>query len=524
MGNMNSRQSSSEDTLSSGIPWDRRIYGDSTPSEWERDPESGKWKPPPNNWRFDGRYWILVPECKSFLNGECKDGQKCRKIHLTTEIKEEVLVDEQTETVEEVCNDQNRREDSLATESSHINSSSVKSLSVKSSSVESSSVESLSVESFEKVEDEPVKFLQSDGNEEERIPHIDPFEAMEDELVDFLRADREEPVEIPCMTSAQAVGALVSLIGFKAIADHVAALEKEMEIMRIQGRELQNVSGRMNLVMVTEAEFDFDRAARIYHGYCKASRFIPKECDYVKLTGSSDILDGVKKFKSGTLLITNAQQLDEAKWIQLSLVLKRTPEIVVVLIIQEREVSASLRKIISSFPPPVYLRVCTNVNYARIVLDSIAESMAKTFKGRMKVEAGIKGPYVQLCARKILEKCDKGEKQIRETVNVEMEKIYDRQLNRLKWKDSVEAGKLDAVDPLFLTAEDLLGPLPDTSRCDIKEWVELQSMIGLEEVKQSVRAVLDTVLANYYRELNGQKPLKVRLSRLFLGPPGTGEA
>ena len=58
----------------------------------------------------------------------------------------------------------------------------------------------------------------------------------------------------------------------------------------------------------------------------------------------------------------------------------------------------------------------------------------------------------------------------------------------------------------------------------MKEWDELQGMIGLDTVKLSIRSLIDGLLLNYCRELNEQEPLQISLSRLFLGPPGTGKS
>ena len=61
------------------------------------------------------------------------------------------------------------------------------------------------------------------------------------------------------------------------------------------------------------------------------------------------------------------------------------------------------------------------------------------------------------------------------------------------------------------------------ARSKTKEWGELQAMIGLEAVKRSIKTLFDGLLLNYYRELHGKDPLQVGLSRIFLGPPGTGK-
>ena len=48
-------------------------------------------------------------------------------------------------------------------------------------------------------------------------------------------------------------------------------------------------------------------------------------------------------------------------------------------------------------------------------------------------------------------------------------------------------------------------------------------MVGLEEVKASLESFLCGLLVDFHRELQGQRPLRSGLSKLFIGPPGTGE-
>ena len=49
---------------------------------------------------------------------------------------------------------------------------------------------------------------------------------------------------------------------------------------------------------------------------------------------------------------------------------------------------------------------------------------------------------------------------------------------------------------------------------------ELDSMIGLREVKLSVKDLMELAGRNYDRELKGEKQDEIPLNRLFLGNPG----
>ncbi|KAJ8121413.1 hypothetical protein ONZ43_g2126 [Nemania bipapillata] len=74
-----------------------------------------------------------------------------------------------------------------------------------------------------------------------------------------------------------------------------------------------------------------------------------------------------------------------------------------------------------------------------------------------------------------------------------------------------------------LTKEDLLGPDPSAAIATSSAWCELQDLIGLEQVKDSVKALIDTIEINYKRELHGLRPIAFSLNQVFVGEPGTGK-
>jgi hypothetical protein len=111
-----------------------------------------------------------------------------------------------------------------------------------------------------------------------------------------------------------------------------------------------------------------------------------------------------------------------------------------------------------------------------------------------------------------------------DVVKTTLTRIYKRQLDRLVRGTSAETATKITDPNLFLSGEDLIGPLPDVDKIHFEEWKELQKMVGMDTVKSSVRSVVERLLVNYYREIKGEEPLQVGLSRLFLGPPGTGKS
>lgn len=143
----------------------------------------------------------------------------------------------------------------------------------------------------------------------------------------------------------------------------------------------------------------------------------------------------------------------------------------------------------------------------------------KKFQGRMKAEQGMSGLYCRIVARRISrQRGHEGFGNARTVENV-LATILQRQAKRL----SRERRKNVSPDDLLLTKEDLIGPEPSKALNGCAAWGKLQSMIGLASVKNTVRALLDSIQSNYERELKEEPLVEFTLNRVFLGSPGTGK-
>ncbi|KAL2808249.1 P-loop containing nucleoside triphosphate hydrolase protein [Aspergillus granulosus] len=143
----------------------------------------------------------------------------------------------------------------------------------------------------------------------------------------------------------------------------------------------------------------------------------------------------------------------------------------------------------------------------------------KKFGGRMKVEGGIGGLSCRIVARRISrQRGHEGFGNAR-TVENNLSRILERQAKRL----SRERKNKTSTDDFLLTMEDVIGPEPSKALQDCSAWRKLQEMIGLETVKDTVRALLDTIQTNYERELLEEPQVDFTLNRVFLGSPGTGK-
>ncbi|KAF2235485.1 P-loop containing nucleoside triphosphate hydrolase protein, partial [Viridothelium virens] len=148
------------------------------------------------------------------------------------------------------------------------------------------------------------------------------------------------------------------------------------------------------------------------------------------------------------------------------------------------------------------------------------ESWSKEhFKETMTLEGGFKGPYARTFAARIAENEKKVKGTIEERLKIELKDVTDRQVLRIGIADARGA----EADPFKISKEDLLGEEPDIGTYETDAWRELQGMIGLEDVKASMRSFINGTLLDFHREIDGYKPLRPGLCKLFLGPPGTGK-
>ncbi|VUC19906.1 unnamed protein product [Clonostachys rosea] len=74
----------------------------------------------------------------------------------------------------------------------------------------------------------------------------------------------------------------------------------------------------------------------------------------------------------------------------------------------------------------------------------------------------------------------------------------------------------------LLTRDDILGP-PPTQAFQSQAWEELQSLVGLRDVKNSVESLIQSLHCNYHRECQGKSVLQIPLNRVLVGQPGTGK-
>ncbi|KAI0117806.1 P-loop containing nucleoside triphosphate hydrolase protein [Nemania sp. FL0031] len=153
------------------------------------------------------------------------------------------------------------------------------------------------------------------------------------------------------------------------------------------------------------------------------------------------------------------------------------------------------------------------------LMEIMCKIISNQWSGRMKVEGGPRGLYMRSVIRRIAAgRGNKGFGNARAVHNL-LNFITQRQAHRLVKE------KLHSQRPnyFFFTKEDLLGPDPSGVLQTNQAWSDLQNLVGLEQVKDSVRSLLNSISINYHRELHELRPISFCLNQVFIGEPGTGK-
>ncbi|KAI9729943.1 MAG: hypothetical protein M1834_006140 [Cirrosporium novae-zelandiae] len=275
--------------------------------------------------------------------------------------------------------------------------------------------------------------------------------------------------------------------------------------------------------------------ARLYAKFLTSFGVIPGD-EFIETTGSrlaNERVDGAKKCienlikaGGGALFIDEAYQLvashnhggAQVLDFLLAEIENQTGKIVVILAGYNKQMEAFFEH-----NPGIPSRIPHSLKFADYddteLLQILCRLISKKYRGRMKVEDSFDGLYLRIAARRI------GRGRGREgfgnarAVENAFSRIQDRQADRLRQER--KQGK--KPDDFFFTKEDIIGPEPSKAVETNSSWVELQGLIGLKDVKESVRCFLDRIQQNYRRELEEKPIIDCSLNKVFLGNPGTGK-
>jgi Cdc6-like AAA superfamily ATPase len=243
------------------------------------------------------------------------------------------------------------------------------------------------------------------------------------------------------------------------------------------------------------------------------------------VSGCEKQIDAILNKGGGVLFIDEAYQLapggamgSQVLDFLLAEVERLTGKVVVVLV----GYRSQMEKFFAHNPglPSQFPHEFTFEDYSETELRSILEfNIDKKFSGRMKVEGDMGGLSCRIIARRISRQRGHERFGNSRTVENNLSRIYERQSKRL----AEERRRKVSTDGFLLTKEDLIGPEPSKTLQNCSAWKKLQEMIGLGTVKDTLRALLDSIQTNYQRELVEEPLVDFTLNRVFLGTPGTGK-
>ena len=475
----NSKSPLAKKSLSRDKPWDCKKYPNETPPGWEWNSTMERWNDPPDTWRFNRRfeYWFQVRVCKQHLEGKCKKENGCRKFHPPSP--------------------QMSKE---PTRPANIDDS--------------------------KTSDSPVNTAPEETSPKENATEkTSSQEVFPEDVAKALPEDAETKCTID---------AILNLKGFENVSKPFRKIQSQTELWKHQGRDLKEQCSKMSMIILRREGSDNLEAAKIYHRYLENSGYFSAKPQFSEMPASKDSCLDDSSFdepfpwsESGAVFIDNAGELSFLGRDRIISHMIANQNLVVILAMESDQLTDLFDNLKTRFSWQIHSPIDKNeVASARVrfALDFILKSIEKDFKGRMKLEGGPQGA-IQVLARRVTKQCGLSREKIKDVAHAELNKVYNRQNERLmKYaeRDTAEE-RSERVDELLISTEDILGPIPNIDVLQGGAWKELQSMVGLEAVKLSVKSFLNGLIHDHYRELKGQESLQVGLSRLFLGPPGTGK-
>ncbi|KAI1420585.1 P-loop containing nucleoside triphosphate hydrolase protein [Xylaria sp. FL1777] len=149
----------------------------------------------------------------------------------------------------------------------------------------------------------------------------------------------------------------------------------------------------------------------------------------------------------------------------------------------------------------------------------MCKNITDHYQGKMDVEGGMDGLYMRCIIRRLsAARGKKGFGNVRAVQNL-LNLITQRQARRLV-KERRDGQEHNCH---LLTKDDLLGPNPSAAIMRSQAWHELKCLIGLEQVKESVKSLINSIEVNYQREMHEFRPISFSLNQVFIGEPGTGK-
>ncbi|KAI5994807.1 P-loop containing nucleoside triphosphate hydrolase protein [Pisolithus albus] len=330
-----------------------------------------------------------------------------------------------------------------------------------------------------------------------------------------------------------AIDKIMDMTGLEGVKEQVLRIKAKIDTTKRQGVALDKE--RFNLVLLGNPGTGKTTVARLFAQFLESVQVLPGDA-FLETTGSSLANDGVKGAKKlvndalaaggGAIFIDEAYQLvsdyDQSGRPVLDYLLAEMENRVGTLVFILAGYTKEMEKFFEH-NPGIPSRVPYSLQFADYtdaeLLTMLEDLVLKRYKGRMQVEDGVRGLYARIAVKRLGRGRGRpGFGNARALQNM-FARICERQAERVQ--KARTAGM--PSDDFFMSKEDVIGPDPSKVLPNSAAWAKLQSLTGLESVKESVRNFFSLIETNYQRELDEKEPMAMSLNRVFLGSPGTGK-
>ncbi|KAH8103941.1 P-loop containing nucleoside triphosphate hydrolase protein [Cristinia sonorae] len=331
----------------------------------------------------------------------------------------------------------------------------------------------------------------------------------------------------------RAIDDLMAMTGLEEVKAQVLEIMSKVETSKRQKASL--ASERFNAVLLGNPGTGKTTVARHYHRFLESTKVIPGT-RFSETTGASLANDGVNGAKKlvgdvisaggGTIFIDEAYQLTSGHSSQ-------GPAVLDYLLAEMENNVGTIDFLLAGYNremekffehnPGLKSRIPYRLNFADYKDEELMAIfkglLFNTYQGRMQVEDGTEGLYSRIMIRRLGRRRGQPGFGNARDLQINFARIRGRQANRIASARS-NGG---SADDYFMSGEDIIGPNPGNVLPNSQAWKKLQGLIGLQAVKDSVKALMNIIEENYQRELMEKEPLAVTLNRVFLGSPGTGK-